>query len=158
AVIEGPIRVAGAAITARLVKRLLNDAGNDQDQLPVLQHALMRTWEYWYTHRVAGEPIDLRHYNAIDGIAHALSLHANEAYEELSSREKEIAEILFKRITERNQENRGFRRPAKLDLICELSGASESEVVAVVDHFRRAGRSFLTPPTSVPLAGDSVIE
>lgn len=158
AVIEGPIRVAGGAITPRLVKRLLNDAGNDQDQLPVLQHALMRTWEYWYTHREAGEPIDLRHYNAIGGIAQALSLHANEAYEELSSREKEIAEILFKRITERNQENRGFRRPAKLDLICELSGASESEVVAVVDHFRRAGRSFLTPPTSVPLAGDSVIE
>src|SRR5690606_1439297 len=92
AVIEGPIRVAGGAITPRLVKRLLNDAGNDQDQLPVLQHALMRTWEYWYTHREAGEPIDLRHYNAIGGIAQALSLHANEAYEELSSREKERSE------------------------------------------------------------------
>ncbi len=158
AVIEGPVRVAGGAITPRLVKRLLNDAGNDQDQLPVLQHALMRTWEYWYANRETAEPIDLRHYNAIGGIAQALSLHANEAYDELSSREKEIAEILFKRITEKNQENRGFRRPAKLDLICELSGASEGEVVAVVDHFRKAGRSFLTPPTSVPLSGDSVIE
>jgi energy-coupling factor transporter ATP-binding protein EcfA2 len=158
AVIEGPIRVAGGAITPRLVKRLLNDAGNDQDQLPVLQHALMRTWEYWHANREPGEPIDLRHYNAIGGIAQALSLHANEAYDELTSREKEIAEILFKRITEKNQENRGFRRPAKLDLICELSGASESEVIAVVDHFRRAGRSFLTPPTSVALTGDSVIE
>ena len=158
AVIEGPIRVAGGAITPRLVKRLLNDAGTDQDQLPVLQHALMRTWEYWYANREAGEPIDLRHYNAIGGIAQALSLHANEAYEELSSREKEIAEILFKRITEKNQENRGFRRPAKLDLICELSGASESEVISVVDHFRKAGRSFLTPPTSVALTGASLIE
>jgi energy-coupling factor transporter ATP-binding protein EcfA2 len=158
AVIEGPIRVAGGAITPRLVKRILNDAGNDQDQLPVLQHVLMRTWEYWYANREPGEPIDLRHYNAVGGISQALSLHANEAYDELSSRGKEIAEILFKRITEKNQENRGFRRPAKLDLICELSGASEREVIAVVDHFRKAGRSFLTPPTSVQLTGDSVIE
>src|SRR5690606_26751463 len=44
AVIEGPVKVAGGVITNRLVKRLLNDAGTNQDQLPILQHVLMRTW------------------------------------------------------------------------------------------------------------------
>jgi hypothetical protein len=28
-----------------LVTRLLNDLGDNPDQLPVLQHALMRTWD-----------------------------------------------------------------------------------------------------------------
>lgn len=158
AVVEGPVTVAGGVITQRLVKRLLNDAGTNQDQLPILQHALMRTWEYWTANREPGEPMDLRHYNAIGGVAQALSLHANEAYEELTSREKEIAEILFKSVTEKNQENRGFRRPVKLDLLCELSGANESEVVSVVDHFRKAGRSFLIPATTVALNSDSLIE
>src|SRR6516225_7294487 len=43
--IEGPIRVRGAQIAPRLLFRLLNDVQDSQDQLPVLQHALMRTWE-----------------------------------------------------------------------------------------------------------------
>jgi WD40 repeat protein/energy-coupling factor transporter ATP-binding protein EcfA2 len=158
AVIEGPVMVGGGVIAPRLVKRLLNDASSDQDQLPILQHALMRTWEYWAENREPGEPIDIRHYHAIGGVAQALSLHANEAYDELTSREKEIAEILFKRITERNQENRGFRRPVRLDLLCELSNANESEVIAVADHFRKPGRSFLIPSTTVALSGDSIIE
>src|SRR5437016_466949 len=45
--IEGPIRVQGAEIAPRLLFRLLNDVEDDQDQLPVLQHALMRTWALW---------------------------------------------------------------------------------------------------------------
>ena len=40
--IEGPVGVGGAAISPRLVQRLLNDVGEDPDQLPILQHALMR--------------------------------------------------------------------------------------------------------------------
>ena len=51
AAITGPVAVGGGEIAPRLVLRLLNDVGDDQDQLPVLQHALMRTWDYW-----AGEP------------------------------------------------------------------------------------------------------
>ncbi len=46
-VITGPVAVSGATITPRLVNRLLNDFGDKQDQLPILQHALMRTWDYW---------------------------------------------------------------------------------------------------------------
>ena len=45
--IEGPIRVAGGSITPRLLQRVLNDLGEQADQLPCLQHALMRTWDHW---------------------------------------------------------------------------------------------------------------
>ena len=44
-VIEGPIKVAGGQIAPRLLQRLLNDLGQQADQLPCLQHALMRTWD-----------------------------------------------------------------------------------------------------------------
>ncbi len=60
--IEGPVKVAGGEISERLVQRLLYDLGNDQDRLPILQHALMRTWDHWVSGHTESEPLDLRHY------------------------------------------------------------------------------------------------
>lgn len=156
--IEGPVAVGGGKISQRLVKRLLSDIGDNQDQLPILQHALMRTWDYWIENHEVGEPMDIRHYNSVGKITQALSLHANEAYDELTTREKEIAEILFKNITEKNQENQGLRRPAKIGLVAELAEASDREVIQVVEQFRKSGRSFLMPGPHVPLSADSNIE
>ncbi|WP_369074970.1 WD40 repeat domain-containing protein [Chryseosolibacter histidini] len=157
-IIEGPTAVGGGKISQRLVKRLLTDVGNDQDQLPILQHALMRTWDYWVANREPGEPIDIRHYNAVGRIHEALSQHANEAYDELNTKQKEIAEILFKNITEKNQDNKGMRRPARLGLVTELAEAEEEDVVFVINHFRKPGRSLLMPAANVPLNNDSMIE
>src|SRR5262249_48774309 len=42
--VTGPVAVGGAEITPRLVNRLLNDVGDNPDQLPILQHPLMRAW------------------------------------------------------------------------------------------------------------------
>jgi hypothetical protein len=156
--IEGPIAVGGGKISPRLMKRLLSDIGDNQDQLPILQHALLRTWDYWLANREASEPIDIRHYNAIGKIGQALSLHANEAYDELSPRGKEVAEVLFKSITEKNLENQGLRRPCKVKLIAELADVSDQEVIDVIEEFRKPGRSFLMPGTHVKLNGESVIE
>jgi hypothetical protein len=156
--IEGPVAVGGGRISQRLVKRLLSDIGENQDQLPILQHALMRTWDYWIENHEPSEPMDLRHYNSIGKITQALSLHANEAFDELNFREKEIAEILFKNITEKSQENQGLRRPCRVGLLAELTDASEQEVINVVEQFRKAGRSFLMPGTNVALNSDSNIE
>jgi len=157
-VIEGPIAVGGGKISQRLVKRLLTDMGKNQDQLPILQHAMMRTWDYWLENREEGEPMDLRHYNAVGKVSQALSQHANELYESLTTREKEIAEVMFKSITEKTADNKGMRRPSKLSLLCELADASEEEVIRVVEHFRKPGRSFLMPAHYIPLNADSVIE
>jgi hypothetical protein len=155
--IEGPVTVSGGKIAPRLLKRLLNDIGSDQDQLPILQHAMMRTWEYWVANHDLGEPLDIRHYNAIGKISQALSLHANEAFEELNTRQKEIGETLFKVLTEKNQDH-GMRRPVKVSLVSELSSAPEGEVIDVIEKFRRPGRSFLMPGSSVVLKADTVIE
>lgn len=156
--IEGPVAVGGGKISQRLVKRLLSDIGDNQDQLPILQHALMRTWDYWVANREGREPMDIRHYNAVGRIAQALSLHANEAFDELTSQEKEVAEVLFKSITERNSDSLEMRRPAVIAEVASLAQVSEEKVIEVVEKFRMPGRSFLMPGMNVALKSDSVIE
>ncbi len=156
--VEGPVAVGGGKISPRLTQQLLNDVGDSPDQLPILQHALMRTWAYWTGNRKVGEPIDLRHYSAVGTLREALSLHANEAFDSLSKREKEICEVMFKALTERGSENQGIRRPTKLSTVAAIAGVSEDEVVSVVERFREPGRSLLVPPFGVPLDSNIVID
>lgn len=156
--IEGPVAVGGGKITKRLVQQLLNDVGNNPDQLPVMQHALMRTWDYWVTNMDAEEPIDLRHYIAIGKINEALSQHANEAYSELDKKEKEVCEVLFKALTEKGADNKGVRRAAKLREIVDISGVREKEIINIIEKFREPGRSLLTPAANIKLNSSSVIE
>ncbi len=157
-VVEGPVAVGGGKISQRLVKKLLSDIGNDQDQLPILQHVLMRTWDYWVENREPGEPLDIRHYNAVGRIHEALSQHANEAYDELNPKQKEIAEVLFKNITEKSQDNRGMRKAVRVGLVTELADAEDDDVLYVIEQFRKAGRSFLMPGANVPINSNSLIE
>jgi len=156
--ITGPITVGGAEITNRLVQRLLNDVGDNPDQLPILQHALMRTWDYWSDNRKDVEPIDSQHYENIGGMDSALSLHADEAYNELTTRNKKIAEILFKRLTEKGPDNREVRHSAKVQEICEVAQAKEIEVIDVIENFRSQGRSFLMPPPDIKLNNETLID
>jgi tetratricopeptide (TPR) repeat protein len=156
--ITGPIAVGEGAITAPLVSRLLNDVGDNPDQLPILQHALMRTWDYWSAHRRNGAPIDLGDYTAIGTMSEALSRHADEAFNELDERHQLIAEKLFKRLTEKGTDNREIRRPAPLAELCAVCGASESEITAIIDVFRGKGRSFLMPPAGTKLSSETVID
>src|SRR5215208_1129417 len=164
--IVGPVRVARARMTEPLVNRLLNDVGDNPDQLPILQHALMRTWDEWRARRpehadahTAGEKIDVCCYEAIGGMNDALSRHADEAYTELTdNRSRHIAELLFKALTERGPDNREIRRPTRLKEICEIAGATQEEVARVVEVFRREGRTFLMPPEGVALEPDTIID
>lgn len=159
AAITKPIAVSGATIAPRLVVRLLNEVGDAMDRLPVLQHALMRTWNAWARDHAQGEPIDIRHYEAIGTMKAALSQHGEEAYNDLSSaRARSIAERLFKTITDTTEEGRGVRKPAALGRLAAVCAATESEVAEVVETFRQPGRAFLQPPKSVPLESDSIID
>ncbi|HEX6159768.1 MAG TPA: hypothetical protein VF111_06355 [Thermoanaerobaculia bacterium] len=156
--IAGPVAVAGGTIAPRLVSRLLNDVGDDPDQLPILQHALMRTWSAWEGDHEPAEGLDLRHYESVGALASALSRHAEEAYGELDERQQGIAEKLFKALTDKASDVRGVRRPAPMSEICAVADASMEEVTAVVDTFRKPGRSFLMPPADVPLQPTSILD
>jgi WD40 repeat protein/energy-coupling factor transporter ATP-binding protein EcfA2 len=157
--IEGPVAVGGAKITPRLTQQLLNDLGDNPDQLPILQHALMRTWSYWTRYKdYEDEPVDLKHYEAIGTMAEALSMHANEAFDELTEEQKRICEIMFKAITEKRGENFGIRRPTKLQEIAAIADVSENDVSEIIDKFREPGRSLITPAFGTPLSGKSIVD
>lgn len=159
AAIAGPIAVGGAQISQALLARLLNDVGDNPDQLPILQHALMRTWDYWTTHSSPDSPIDLIQYEAIGTMSKALSLHAEEAYNEINDDEgKIICEKLFRFLTEKRNDGRGVRHPGLVSDICELTGASLERLTQIIDIFRKPGRSFLMPPFGVDLDEDTIID
>ena len=158
AAISGPVAVAGAAIAPRLVQRLLNDMGSDQDQLPVLQHALMRTWNRWAGRHEPG-PIDLDDYEGVGGLRDALSRHAEEAFAEASpGREQQLVERMFRALSDIATDARGGRRPCSVAEIAAVAEVPVEEVARAVELFRRPGRSFLMPPDPVPLTAGTIVD
>lgn len=156
--IAGPVGVGGAEIDPVLLTRLVNDVGDNPDQLSILQHALNRTWARWQQDGGKG-PLTLRHYEAVGTMAHALNQHAEEAFGELADgRPRMLAEALFKTITDKVTDARGTRRPTRLDTLCDVAGASAAELTAVIDVFRDPSRSFLMPPAGTALRPDSPID
>ena len=157
--IEGPVAVGGAVMTQRLAQRLLNDMGDSPDQLPILQHALMRTWGNWQQDDQPEAPLDLPHYEATGGMASALSKHADEVYDGLpDDRSRDLAKQLFKGLTQRGPDNRGVRRPASLIQLAALTGASASEITAVLHPFRQSDCAFIAPPEGIELTPQSAID
>jgi WD40 repeat protein len=142
-VIERPVKRRQVEIAPALVDHILADVGNNLDQLPVLQHALMRTWNHWAERRTGAEPIDVRDYVAIGGMQ-ALDRHAGETYLALDEAQRRIARRMFQCLTRVDDNGRRLRRPAQLKEICAVTGANKAAVVEVVDAFRRPGREFLT--------------
>jgi energy-coupling factor transporter ATP-binding protein EcfA2/predicted nucleic acid-binding Zn-ribbon protein len=157
AAIEGPAAVGGASVTPRLLQRLLGDVGEDSDQLPLLQHALMRTWESWAAAGASG-PLDLPHYEKTGGTAEALSQHADEAFAELDAEGQRVARLLFRTLTEKNDQQRGVRRPTELAQVAAVAAVTAAVVAQVVEVFRRPGRSFLMPPAGTPLEDSTVLD
>jgi WD40 repeat protein len=159
AAIAGPVGVGGAEITPVLLTRLVNDVGDNPDQLSILQHALNRTWARWEHEGKCKGRLDLRHYEAIGTMARALDQHAEKAFGELETeRQKKICEKIFKALTDKGTDPRGIRRPTKLETLCALADASPAEVTEVIDVFRKPSRSFLMPPLPEALEPDTVID
>ncbi len=156
--IEGPVAVGGATIDTQLVQQLLNEVGDNPDQLPILQHALMRTWEYWMEHSDHNQAISLADYEAIGKMEKALSEHANEAYDELEEDQKWICESMFKTITEKGNDNRGIRHPTSIKDIASISKSNVEDVIKVIDPFRSGRRSFVTPSSDIELDENSIID
>jgi hypothetical protein len=146
--IEGPIRLYGGEITSRLIDRLLNETIDTRDDLPVLQHALMRTWERCRTG--GGGPVDVDHYEQIGTIHEALSRDADAALEGLDGLRTTWAKRLFQLLTRVDSGNRRIRRPAKLNDVAERTGASPAAIWEIVERFRHDGRSFLIVSSEDP--------
>lgn len=157
-VIEGPIKVAGGKIAPRLLQRLLNDLGQQADQLPCLQHALMRTWDVW-TAQGATDALDLDDYQRVGRMSQALSLHADEIYESLANdRQRELCKGIFQALTVEESNNRGIRRPQRLGRLCQILEVGPDELSPIINAYRQSGVTFLMPSPDVELTDQTIID
>jgi WD40 repeat protein len=147
--IEGPL--GRVRISSALVERILNDAGDEPDQLPILQHALMRTWTYWHTISPGNDrPIENKDYEAVGGFSGALNRHADELLKTPAVlAAPAFVEIIFKRLTALGRGNRERRDPSQLSELWDLCNAKPEEsrqrVSAILDVFRQGEATFLAP-------------
>jgi conflict system STAND superfamily ATPase len=158
-----PLELVGTAATPRLVNRLLNDAGDDPDQLPVLQHALLQTYRHW-----KGEgPIDLANYDAIGGIENALGKHGDGILSGFTAEDQRLAEKIFRSLTT-IERGRAVRRPKELGAIYDVVNApaepARKRVRDVISAFARREHSLLMlsspelePGTVVDITHESLI-
>lgn len=180
--IARPAATEGVAFARPLLDRLLDDVGDDPDQLPILQHALQRTWEAW-ARRTGGQgDIGLEDYLApeVGGMANAINKHAEEAFISLGhqtkgaapdaqpglidpdgktfSRQQRLAGALFRCVTEQAEDRRAVRRALPLGTIAKIANVPVAEMTLIIDAFRTQQRTFLTPPEGVPLEPETVID
>ena len=164
--IEEPAKRAGRPMATGLVQQIVNEVGDDPDHLPVMQHALMRTWEEAGSEKT----IDLQAFEDTGGMAHALSNHANAVFAELGSGDGDAernggpnrfqlaAMRLFKATTDQDMGGRPIRKTETLSTIAAMAGVSHEEMGAVVELFRMPGTNFLMPPLGTPLEPGTVID
>jgi energy-coupling factor transporter ATP-binding protein EcfA2 len=141
--IEGPAALTDTAIAPELVQRLVIEAAEGRDQLPLLQHLLMTLWEDRDIGRDGGAQISLAQYERVQSAADALNDHADRVLAALPGDRQVLAGGIFRALTD-VKEGRDQRRPLRLSQLAEETGAAAEAVRAVVEHFYAA--NFLTSP------------
>ncbi len=159
----GEIRNAGFqpfTFEEGLVNQIINDAGDRPDQLPLMQHALMRTWKLAVARAGAGSAQVTRgDYEKTGGIEQALSKHADAAWEEISNdRLRQIAQRMFLLLCDVSPDGHITRRQPRVSEVMAVTGAKLDEVEAVVRAFQQDDRNFLLPPAPTPLTEDTELD
>ncbi len=156
--IEKPLRVAGARMSPRLIERLLNELSDDTGELPVLQHALNRTFHEWRAGGGAGD-VTVDHYLAAGTLQGALDAHADRLFASLGDAQP-WTEKVFRCLTGM-EGGRKVRRPIRLDRIYDVAGArddySRKLVLTVVEKYSGRDDSLLVW-SGKKLGPDSIID
>ena len=148
--ILGPLQLAGGDIAPALLQRILNDIGYEADQLPVMQHALMRTWQAASPSRT----LTLETYASVGGMESAISMHAEGMLQNRTEaegpppqrreHEKRDVERIFRGLTDVDREGRVTRRPLPFIEIAAQCSSPEA-AAALIDTFRGDDCAFLSP-------------
>ncbi len=154
-IITAPVAKAGAAIDPLLVEQLLNDVSDELDQLPVLQHCLMRLWEAARAAQPSMRPhLAISHYDTIGRAQGALSQHAEEIFAGLQGKEMAV-EQMFRAIAEIDSDGRVIRRALPFHALVAETGIDAQVLRSVCDRFRADDCSFLVPsPAQVRALSD----
>ena len=142
---DAPVSAWSDLIEPQLVEQLLNDAGDEPDQLPVMQHALRRCWR-----EAAGERMTLQGYRELGGWGVILSNHADNVMQRCGAARAATVERMFRALIECDGTGRATRRPRTIAQLSKETSAAEADIRAIVAEFSSADCSFLAPPTPPP--------
>jgi WD40 repeat protein len=137
-----------------LVNTLINEAGDRPDQLPLLQHALMRTWKLSDRKRLTEAD-----YNKAGRIEMSLSNDADDAYRSLDLDGQELARRLFLLLCDVSMEGQFTRRRPLAQEVLEVAQLKDCVwLERVVRVFQDEDRNFLLPPRLEPITPATVLD
>jgi len=105
--IEKPAERLGTEIEEGLTERILDAVRGEPGNLPFLEFALTELWE-----KQTDRTLTHAAYNAIGGVEHAVTLHADNEYEKLSPREQVQAQRIFIQLVRPGEGTDDIRRVA----------------------------------------------
>jgi hypothetical protein len=176
-----PANLYGGAVDRDLAAQLIAETGTDQDQLPLIQHGLMRM----YLGKVRDDPdatnvslhsmsptvaarqrwrLGLEDYPREGGLSGLLSGHADAVMKRAQRKfgppaeSDRVIEEIFRALTEINAEGQALRRPRSLRELIAIAGSDEARVRGVIELYRAEGVSLLRPYGSAKLDLDERID
>ncbi|CCH29246.1 AAA family ATPase [Actinosynnema sp. NPDC047251] len=113
-VIAEPARKAGLELEPGLVERLLTDLGDRPGTLPLLSHALLKTWE-----ERDGDRLGLAGYQQTGGIQRAVARTADAVYDALEPDQRDVARRLLLNLVRIGDTDELRRRVPHADLVAD---------------------------------------
>ena len=107
--IEEPARRNGWEFDAGLVELILRDTGEEPGALPLLEHALLETWQ-----QRSGRSLTLKGYADAGGVHGAIAKTAESVFSRLTPEQQALARRIFLRLTELGEGTQDTRRRAPL--------------------------------------------
>ena len=151
--IAGPAHLYGYRLQEGLVKRILDDVGNEPGNLPLLSHALQKTWE----HREGedNKELTLAGYEKAGGVKGAIARTADAKLAQLNDSAQAITRNIFTRLTELGEGAEDTRRRARLSEL--IPNNSDSEAVLAVLAQLADARLITTDRHTVDVSHEALI-
>ena len=122
-----------------LVQRILDETGEDESMLPLLQYALKETWALRKGNTMTGDS-----YARSGGVREAIRITAERAFEALSAEDQQAARQLFLRLVMPGEGHEDTRaraemplEPMQLKIVEQFAGPRTRLLVTGLDRARR---------------------
>ena len=112
--IAGPVIQAGVRLEPGFTDYILEELEEVEFPLPVMQHAMMKTWDHWSEQGETDQPLSINDYQSVGPARTVINKHLDRIYDSLSKEQKQIAERLFKSITAKSEQSNGYGKQAAL--------------------------------------------
>jgi hypothetical protein len=144
--VEGPAGAVGVRFEGNLVESILDEVGEDEGKLPLLEYALRETWEAsrkaWQDGGAPGV-LTFAGYNAIGGVGGAIGTRAEQIYARLDETQQQAARRLFVSLVTPGEGREDTRArasvpddPAMADVVREFSDPKARLLVTGWDQSR----------------------